>query len=91
MRQLYRQAYALNTCALQGVHDLDHVFVFDGTVEEWSARPGRPDNHWLDCLVGCAVGASMQGAALAGGGSFRTVKKPRVSFSELQRKRRAGG
>ena len=60
------------------------------TVEEWSARPGRPDNHWLDCLVGCAVGASMQGATLAGVSGFRTAKKQRVSFSELQRKRRAG-
>jgi hypothetical protein len=25
--------------------------------------PGR-DNHWLDCVVGCAVGASMLGAML---------------------------
>ncbi|MEP0846056.1 MAG: phage terminase large subunit family protein [Phycisphaerae bacterium] len=33
------------------------------TVDEWKARPGR-DNHWLDCLTGCAVAASMQGAAL---------------------------
>jgi len=31
-------------------------------VNEWKARPEQPDNHWLDCLVGCAVGASMQGA-----------------------------
>jgi hypothetical protein len=22
------------------------------TVGEWSMRPGRSDNHWLDCLVG---------------------------------------
>lgn len=34
------------------------------TVDEWSLKPGRPDNHWLDCLYGCAVGASMQGCAL---------------------------
>jgi hypothetical protein len=32
---------------------------------EWSLPPNKPDNHWLDCLVGCAVGASMLGAGLA--------------------------
>jgi hypothetical protein len=31
------------------------------TVDEWKLKPGRPDNHWLDCLVGCAVAASMLG------------------------------
>jgi phage terminase large subunit GpA-like protein len=30
-------------------------------VDEWKANPGRPDNHWLDCLVGCAVAASICG------------------------------
>lgn len=30
-------------------------------VQEWKIRPTRPDNHWLDCLVGCAVAASMLG------------------------------
>jgi len=35
-------------------------------VDEWKAKPGNPDNHWLDCLVGCAVAASMQGAVLFG-------------------------
>ena len=28
---------------------------------EWKLKPGR-DNHWLDCAVGCFVGASMLGA-----------------------------
>lgn len=36
------------------------------TVDEWKAKPGSLDNHWLDCLVGCAVGASMAGATLFG-------------------------
>jgi hypothetical protein len=31
------------------------------TVREWSPRPGRFDNHWLDCLVGCAVLAAHAG------------------------------
>jgi hypothetical protein len=36
------------------------------TVDEWKQRPERGDNHWLDCLVGCAVAASMQGVVLPG-------------------------
>ena len=35
------------------------------TVYEWKVIPGR-DNHWFDGVVGCAVAASMQGAALPG-------------------------
>jgi hypothetical protein len=37
-----------------------------GTVREWSALPARPDNHWLDCLVGCAAAASMCGVKAVG-------------------------
>ncbi len=25
------------------------------TVDEWKRRVDGLDNHWLDCLVGCAV------------------------------------
>ena len=57
------------------------------TVDEWKLRPERADNHWLDCLVGCAVAASMQGAVL-----FGTDQKPRVvrriSLAELQKNAR---
>ena len=58
------------------------------TVDEWKLRPERSDNHWLDCLVGCAVAASMQGATLLGTGGTAPVKRPRVSFADLQRRRR---
>lgn len=34
------------------------------TVDEWKLKSSHQDNHWLDCLVGCAVCASMQGSAL---------------------------
>lgn len=34
------------------------------TVDEWKAKPNQPDNHWLDCLVGAAVAASMEGVGL---------------------------
>jgi phage terminase large subunit GpA-like protein len=54
------------------------------SVQEWSLRPSRPDNHWLDCLVGCAVAASMTGAKL---GVERPAEpaKPRIRLSQLQR------
>ncbi len=59
------------------------------TVEEWKQRPERSDNHWFDCLVGCAAGASIQGATLANtGGATRTLTRERISFSELQRRKR---
>ena len=58
------------------------------TVDEWKARPGQPDNHWLDCLVGCAVAASMQGALLFGTDGEPTRRRERVSFKELQKRKR---
>ncbi len=59
------------------------------TVDEWKLRPERGDNHWLDGVVGCAVAASIQGAVLDGaGGAVTPVKRERVSFAELQRRRR---
>jgi hypothetical protein len=36
------------------------------TVHEWTQLPSKPDNHWLDCLAGCAVAASMEGILLPG-------------------------
>ncbi len=60
------------------------------TVDEWKLRPERGDNHWLDCLVGCAVAASMQGAVLTGtGGVLQSLEHKRVSFAELQRRKRS--
>ena len=59
------------------------------TVDEWKMRPERADNHWFDCLVGCAVAASIQGAVLEGtGGDSGQVKRDRISFAELQQRRR---
>lgn len=61
------------------------------TVDEWKLRPERPDNHWLDCLVGCCVAASIQGVSLAespsgpAGGS-----RKKVSFAEMQRQKKKG-
>ncbi|HUX01271.1 MAG TPA: terminase gpA endonuclease subunit [Phycisphaerae bacterium] len=51
------------------------------TVDEWKLLPHRPDNHWLDCLVGCAVGASMLGTSTLEDAAPRrkTIKAPRKS------------
>jgi hypothetical protein len=58
-------------------------------VTEWAQKPGKPDNHWLDCLVGCCVGASVQGIGLlARGAGIGTGK--RVSFSKMQANRKSG-
>ena len=59
------------------------------TVDEWKSRPEQPDNHWLDCLVGSAVAASMQGCELFGVQSTKLANRERVSFKDLQRRKRA--
>lgn len=56
-------------------------------IDEWKLRPERPDNHLLDCLVGAAVAASVQGVALAESMDAKpAVKVKRPSFQELQRR-----
>ena len=57
------------------------------TVDEWKLRPERGDNHWFDCLVGCAAAASMQGVVLLGTGGVAPPKRERISFAELQRRK----
>ena len=53
-------------------------------VDEWKLRPGSPDNHWLDGLVGCAVAASMQGVALSGMQKYQAVsQRKRMTMAEL--------
>jgi phage terminase large subunit GpA-like protein len=62
-------------------------------LDEWVERPGRPDNHWLDCLSGAAVAASIQGAVLPEAQADHPVKAKanRVSFAELQRQQQMKG
>lgn len=57
-------------------------------VDEWKMSGQSMDNHWLDCLVGCAVAASMLGVEL-----FKTEvgpKKPKLHLSQMQKKRSDG-
>lgn len=45
------------------------------TVNEWRAKAGRPDNHWWDGLIGCAVAASWAGATIPELGKPRIMKR----------------
>jgi len=61
------------------------------TVHEWTPRPGEPDNHWFDGLVGCAAAASQAGIrteaeANAGG---RSGGRKRYTQADLARRGRA--
>lgn len=53
------------------------------TVDEWKLRPNF-DNHFLDCLVGAAVAASIQGVSLMGEAKPRRKRK-RIKLSEIRR------
>ena len=52
------------------------------TVDEWKLKPDRTDNHWLDCIAGCAVCASMLGAALPETLPVKTARKPMIRLSD---------
>jgi phage terminase large subunit GpA-like protein len=59
------------------------------TVDEWKLPPSQPDNHWLDCLVGASVAASMQGASLASAGHGAADRpRRRLKLSEIQAEKR---
>lgn len=65
------------------------------TVDEWKIRPERPDNHWWDALVGCAVGASVLGvkwSAAAATGSpdpGRPKKRQKIDIEKLYEQQKA--
>jgi len=54
------------------------------TVDEWKLKPEHHDNHWLDCLAGCAVCGSMLGCSLPEFGAVVVKKKGRIKLSERQ-------
>lgn len=58
------------------------------TVSEWKLRAEASDNHLLDCLVGCAVAASIEGVAVGGTEHRAQRRAPRVRYSEVQRQKR---
>ena len=54
------------------------------TVDEWKSRPEQPDNHWFDCLVGCTVAGSIQGAALPTLVTGPQTRQRRIKLSEFK-------
>ena len=59
------------------------------TVDEWKIKVGNTDNHFLDCLVGSAVGASMQGCRIdAMGEGYTKPQRKRVRLSDIKKDRR---
>ena len=59
------------------------------TVHEWATKVGRPDNHWFDCLVGCACAAAMCGCKVDGQ-AIKIKERKQITLSELQKQRRDG-
>ncbi len=58
-------------------------------VDEWKLKPSASDNHWFDGLVGCCVGASIEGVNLAQTAGFeRKLATERVKLSALKRQKR---
>ena len=55
------------------------------TVDEWKLRPERPDNHWLDCLVGSAVAASIEGISMGDNISYAPQRKKVVIPQYMRR------
>lgn len=57
------------------------------TVDEWKLKPQSHDNHFLDCVAGCAVCGSMLGASLAETLPAKLDRKPMIRLSD----KRLGG
>jgi len=57
-------------------------------VDEWKLPAHKPDNHWFDCLVGCAAAASIQGIERVGARMRPSPEPERLKLSDLQRTRR---
>lgn len=59
------------------------------TFDKWQVRPDRPDNHLLDCLVGSAVAAAVDGLEWSATGKPEppAPQAPRKKFSEMQREK----
>ena len=57
------------------------------TVDEWKLKPQSHDNHFLDCVTGCAVCGSMLGASLPETLPAKLDRKPMIRLSD----KRPGG
>lgn len=52
------------------------------TIDVWNLKVGRTENHWWDCVVGCAVAASMVGCRILEAQEEPRSKK-RMTLSQL--------
>jgi phage terminase large subunit GpA-like protein len=59
------------------------------TVIEWRLAPSKPDNHWLDCLVGCAVLASFMGVSSIPATAAAKPETPSADKPQQTRTRKA--
>ena len=58
-------------------------------VEKWFLRPGEHENHWFDCVVGCAVGANRCNIESNPSGEAKRKRVRRyIDPAELQRQER---
>ena len=55
------------------------------TVDEWKLKPQSHDNHFLDCVAGCAVCGSMLGASLPETLPAKLDRKPMIRLSDKRR------
>ncbi|MBN2584451.1 MAG: phage terminase large subunit family protein [Planctomycetes bacterium] len=55
-------------------------------IREWKLKPARPDNHWLDCLVGCCAAASILGCRLGGVETPPAKQRKRYTQADLRRR-----
>jgi len=63
------------------------------TFDKWTQRPHRPDNHLWDCLIGCAVAASVEGITFASSTAVPSTQqpaKPKLKFSEQYAQKHGG-
>ncbi len=58
------------------------TFGLGRTVYVWQPNPGRPDNHWLDCLTGCMVAAAFLGCAGSAAGPAATNEEQKPAADE---------
>ena len=52
------------------------------TVDEWKPKPQSHDNHFLDCVAGCAVCGSMLGASLPETLPAKLDRKPMIRLPQ---------
>ncbi|MFO8007905.1 MAG: terminase gpA endonuclease subunit [Candidatus Brocadiia bacterium] len=61
------------------------------TVDEWKLPAHKPDNHWFDCVVGCAAAASIHGVERVAAAVQPNTNRTRLRWSAPERQKLRGG